>query len=252
MSRFVLQCREPNASADSGVGPFMRSKRFTPEGVPRRRGSGSPSRRSGARWWGAAPALAVAVAAVLATTFPSPAQGQAQGRSEASLADLTATPEDAATLFLRSVRAIRWGAAARFMHPSALERFRTLVHLMSEPDTTGGVRAFLTGTDAAGFDALSAATVFERAMDATLDELPGLMHAVFDRDDTVVGHVAEATDTAYVVYRTLARIQGAEPEIEVMQVVATAEGWRVAWSQELDVFDTALRGVARPVRPPPP
>ena len=39
---------------------------------------------------------------------------------------------------------------------------------------------------------------------AVIDDMPGLMHALFDRDDEVVGHVLESGDSAHVVYRTTA------------------------------------------------
>ena len=82
--------------------------------------------------------------------------------------------------------------------------------------------------------------------------MPGLMHAIFDRDDRVVGHVTESADSAHVVYRTTPRISGAVSEVNVMQLTRTEGGWRVQWSDELQVLDTALRGFARPRRPPPP
>ena len=77
------------------------------------------------------------------------------------------------------------------------------------------------------------------------------LHAIYDRDDEVIGSVSEAADTAHVVYRTTARISGAVSEVKVMQLSRTSAGWRVWWSDELDVLDTALRGVVRSrMRPP--
>jgi len=169
-----------------------------------------------------------------------------------SLAQRTATPEATATLFLRSVRAIRWDAAAQLTHPRTLERFHTLVTMMSEADSAGQVRTYLTGTDAASYPTLSPADVFERALGAMMGDMPGLMHAVFDRDDEVLGHVLESADTAHVVYRTTARLSGAVPEVKVMQLTRTAAGWRVAWSDELEVLEAALRGVGRGRPSPPP
>ena len=84
-----------------------------------------------------------------------------------------------------------------------------------------------------------------------IDDMPGLMHALFDRDDEVLGHVTEAGDTAHVVYRTTARISGAVSEVKVMQLARTTAGWRVAWSDELEVLDAALRGIPRGRRSPP-
>lgn len=188
--------------------------------------------------------LLLAAALALAAAPPDPAAGQ-------SLPELTATPEQAATLFLRSVRAIRWSAAAQFTHPEALGRFHDLVSMMSQVDTTGDIRTYLTQTDEAQYDSLTPAEVFDLALGSTIDDMPGLMHAVFDRDDDVLGHVLESPDSAHVVYRTMARISGAVPEVKVMQMARTGGGWRVLWSDELEVLEAALRGVGRTRGGPP-
>ena len=188
-------------------------------------------------------ALLVPLAA-LSLGSPLPLRGQ-------TLAGLTATPESTAVLFLRSVRAIRWRAAAQFMHPSTLATFRDVVGYMVDTDSTGGLRhAYVGADDPASFRALPPATVFERAVGRMVDDMPGLMHALFDHDDEVIGHVVEGVDTAHVVYRTIERLQGAQPEVRVIQMAHTPEGWRVLWSDELEVLDAALRGIPRKPRPP--
>ena len=80
---------------------------------------------------------------------------------------------------------------------------------------------------------------------AVIDDMPGLMHALYDRDDHVIGSVAENGETAHAVYRTTARISGAVPEVKVLQLRSTPDGWRVLWSDELEVIQAALRGVGR-------
>jgi hypothetical protein len=162
-----------------------------------------------------------------------------------TLAELTETPESTAELYIRSVRAIRWGAAAQFIAPPTLERFRTTVRLIAEADSTGEIREQLVQTDAPGMAQLTSADVFARSIGAVIDDLPGLMHALYDRDDEVLGHVPEGRDDAHVVYRTTARLSGAVPEVKVMQLARGPEGWRVLWSDELEVIEAALRGVGR-------
>ena len=173
--------------------------------------------------------------AALATAAAEPLRAQ-------PLAEVTATPEATADAFLRSVRAIRWDVTGRLMHPQTLDRFQILVSMIAAADTTGEARRYLTATDSSGFAALSGAEVFERAIGAMIDEMPGLMHALYDRDDEVLGAVGEGADSAHVVYRTLARIGGAVPEVKVMQLGRSEEGWRILWSDELGVLDAALRG----------
>ncbi len=181
----------------------------------------------------------VILLAALVPSLARPARAQ-------TLAELTATPESTADVFLRSIRAIRWSTTAQVLHPRTLERFRTLVRMVAEADTTGVVRQFLTATDVSGFSSLGDAQVFSHAIGAMIDDMPGLMHAFYDHDDDVLGHVMEGADTAHVVYRTLARIGGAVPEVKVMQLARIEGGWRVLWSDELEVLDVALRGVTAP------
>jgi hypothetical protein len=182
-------------------------------------------------------AVLIATAAGAGLT-PCPASAQ-------SLEAVTATPESAAELFLRSVRAIRWGAAAQLIHDETLDRFGTIVTMMSDADATGDVRRSLVDTDSAGLAALPRTEVFDRAIGALIDGMPGLMHALYDRDDEMLGYVMEGADMAHAVYRTMARISGAVPEVKVMQLRHSAGGWRVHWSDELAVLDAALRGFGR-------
>lgn len=187
----------------------------------------------------------VAGALLLATMSPTVLDPTGLSAQQPTLAELTATPEETVDLFLRSVRATRWSAAAQFVHPRTLDRFHRVVTMISEADTTGDVRDFLTGTDSSGYAALDPREVFVRSLDVMIADMPGLRHAVFDRNDEILGHVAEGADTAHVVYRTTARISGGVPEMKVMQLARTPDGWRVVWSDELEVLDAALRGIAR-------
>jgi hypothetical protein len=187
----------------------------------------------------------VAPLALLALALGSPLGAQ-------TLPELTATPESTATLFLRSVRAIRWRAVAQFMHPSTLATFRDVVGYMVDTDSTGALRRDYTGAgDRGAFLALPPALVFERAVGRMVDDMPGLMHSLFDHDDDVIGHVLEGADSAHVVFRTIERLQGAVPEVRVIQMARMPDGWRVLWSDELEVLDAALRGIPRRRRPPP-
>lgn len=183
-----------------------------------------------------APAL---VALSVCLTSPAPA------RAQQSLAELTATPEATADLFIRSVRAIRWSTAAQFMAEPTLELFRTTATMIVDPDSTGESRAYLVQTDSLGMLGLSAAEVFSRSFNAVIADMPGLMNALNDRDDEIIGGVLERTDSAHVVYRTKARLGGALSEVKVIQLAREAAGWRVLWSDELEVLDAALRGVRR-------
>jgi hypothetical protein len=188
---------------------------------------------------------AVVALSVLLPLIPSGGPAAAQ-----SLRELTATPEATATLFLRSLRAIQWRTVARLLHPETLARFHQLVTTLCDADTTGVMRRYFTGTsEARAYATLDATTVFERSVGRTVDDLPGLMHSLYDHDDRVLGHVMEGADTAHVVYRTVERLSGAVPQVLVVQLGRTPDGWRVLWSSDLAVLEEALRGVRRAVKP---
>jgi hypothetical protein len=168
-----------------------------------------------------------------------------EGTAAQGLAELTATPDAAAELFIRSVRSLRWSAAAQFVDDETLGLFRDVVTMITEPEETGALLEYLTGTDPTGYDRLEPREVFDRALTALIADMPGLSHSFSDRDDEFLGHVAETPDSAHVVYRTEARISGAVPEVKVMQMRRGSAGWRVLWSDELDVLEAALRGAHR-------
>lgn len=184
--------------------------------------------------------LLFAAAALAGTHLPGASPLQAQ-----ALEEITATPEAAAELYLRSIRAIRWSAAAQFMDDETLARFHQTVSMITEADSSGAVADFLVQEDRAAVLSLDPADVFDRAIGAMIDDMPGLMHAFFDRDDEVIGAVLEGDGEGHTVYRTTARISGAVPEVKVMQLRRSDLGWRVVWSDELEVLDAALRGITR-------
>ena len=180
----------------------------------------------------------ILLAVLLSLATPSPGRAQ-------TLAELTASPDSAAALFIRSVRALRWSAAAQFMDPEPLALYRDIVTMITEPEQAGDLLEYLTGADSATYAAMDAPEVFDRALTTLTGDMPGLSYNLRDRDDEVLGHVPEGADSAHVVYRTQSRISGALPEVKVMQMRRGPQGWRVLWSDELDVLEAALRGAGR-------
>ncbi|MEX2471054.1 MAG: hypothetical protein WEA34_02675 [Gemmatimonadota bacterium] len=182
-------------------------------------------------------ALALSVVPVsLSTARPASAQ---------TLQELTASPDSAAALFIRSIRSTRWSTAAQFMDPEPLGLFHDVVTMITEPDASGDLLEYLTDTDTTAYRALDAPEVFDRALTTLTGDMPGLSYSLQDRDDEFLGHVMEGADSAHVVYRTQSRLSGALPEVKVMQMRRRPAGWRVLWSDELDVLETALRGAGR-------
>ncbi len=154
-------------------------------------------------------------------------------------------PAATAEAFLRAVRAIRWDAASTLLAEQTLRRFAETVSMIVEADTSGEMAEYLTDSPPRAVGTIDHASLFARSIGAVIDDMPGLMHSIYDRDDEIIGAVHEDGDRAHVVYRTTARISGAVPEVKVMQLGLGLDGWRVVWSDELEVLDAALRGVTR-------
>lgn len=191
------------------------------------------------------------VAALALTANGAPQRATAQ-----TLPALTASPDSAAVLFIRSIRSMRWSAAAQFVDQETLGLFHDVVTMITEVEESGELLRYLTDTDTSTFHTLGAPEVFARALTRLTSDMPGLANSLADRDDEILGHVSERSDTSHVVYRTQMRLSGSVPEVNVMQMRRAPDGWRVLWSDELDVLEAALRGVARlrraPTPPPPP
>lgn len=162
-------------------------------------------------------------------------------------------PDSVAAEFQAALRGMGWRAAAYRMHPEALRRVRDLVTTLVEVDETGATREFFFGdARTADLRALDPQDHFTRVMGVILDELGGLLHAIVVREVSIIGSVRERADLAHVVYRSQAELSGADPQIRVMTLKRSPDGWRVLESQELEVIREALRGTPRRLRSVPP
>lgn len=159
------------------------------------------------------------------------------------------TPDSLGAEFQAAIRGMGWLATARRMHPDALRRFRYLIDVFVETDESGATREFFfDGLAEERYRSMSDDDVFVRVLGVMMEQLPGLLHALVVRDVEIIGSVHETPDLGYVVYRSQARLDGAQPEIRVMSLKRAPDGWRVLASQELDVILESLRGTPRRLR----
>lgn len=162
------------------------------------------------------------------------------------------TPDSLATEFQTALRAAAWAAVAQRVHADARARFRRLVDILVEADTTGGTLGALFPEVGEGYRQMPDSAVLRVVMSHVAAELPGVVHSLSARDVTVLGTVREGDGLAHVVYRNADRLPGAEPEIRVMTLARGGPlGWGVLRSQELGLLQEGLRGVLR-ARPRPP
>ncbi|MGD2154141.1 MAG: hypothetical protein PVG79_12795, partial [Gemmatimonadales bacterium] len=178
--------------------------------------------------------LAVALTLAAATYGPGTASAQRP---------LPDAPDSLAAEFQTAIRVAAWEAAARRMHPEALERIRQRIDILVDADTTGKVIAAIFGSmSEAQYHELSAADVFVAVMLAMNRHIRGVLYFIVIEDIEILGTVEEPPETAHVVYRSSAQLSGAVPEVRVMTLKRTDEGWRVLKTQELETIREAARG----------
>jgi hypothetical protein len=167
---------------------------------------------------------------------------------------LPQAPDSLAAEFQTAIRVAAWSAAARRMHPEALERIRQRIEVLVEADTTGKVIAGIFGDmSEAEYQELASTEVFVALMEAISRHMFGLLYYLTIEEIEVLGTVEEPPELAHVVYRSSPQLSGAVPEVRVMTLKRTEEGWRVLKSPELETIREAARGfIMRPDPPPPP
>lgn len=166
---------------------------------------------------------------------------------------LPEAPDSLAAEFQTAIRVAAWSAAARRMHPEALERIQQRIDILVEADTTGKViAAIFNDMSEADYRELSSADVFVAVMEAMNRHIRGVLYFIVIEDIEILGTVEEPPDLAHVVYRSSAQLSGAVPEVRVMTLKRTDEGWRVLKTPELETIREAARGFIMRQDPPPP
>lgn len=163
-------------------------------------------------------------------------------------------PDTVAAEFRQAFGSRSWLELAERLHPDALARVRFAVDLLVQQDSTGWARTTLgggTATDSA-FAELPDDAVFVTTMRGLEVEVPGLISSFSGRQSELVGLVQENAITAHAVYRNQATLPGAEPIVLVMSLMRTRFGWKVRDVGEIDVLETALRGLPIPEPAPAP
>jgi hypothetical protein len=157
-------------------------------------------------------------------------------------------PDTVAAEFRQAFASRSWLELAERLHPDALGRVRFAVDLLVQQDSTGWARSTLGGgtpTDSA-FAELPDDAVFVTTMRGLEVEVPGLISSFSGRQSELIGLVQENAIMAHAVYRNQATLPGAEPTVLVMSLMRTRFGWKVRDVGEIDVLETALRGLPIP------
>ncbi len=177
----------------------------------------------------------------------APATGSAQDFQ-------TESPEAVAQEFYASFQSARWGAMAATLDDQALGLFRLRVLSVLRADATGNVAQQVFGMSPDAVRALEDEALFSGLIRGVFGYAAGMMQAMMTKRVKVMGHVLEAdgdlrdegdaATLAHVVLRSREPLSGTAPStVSVLTLAQDSDGWRVRWSQELDVIASALVAV---------
>jgi hypothetical protein len=202
------------------------------------------------------PALTLAEAPAGGPRTPAMAKAGAQTKAPEPLPPTTPVkPADAraaidsTTAYLNALKDGGFGAAPAYLHPQALERFKTLVMPRLDQEQARGTRTLLNATF--GRDASFAAA---KAADPA-DFMTRFVRVVIARDPqaaprfgtlTPLGVVAEG-DRLHVLVRLGSAVgePGAEGRVEVVSLLPDGKTWKVLLDRRLEEMAIALGGPVR-------
>lgn len=155
-------------------------------------------------------------------------------------AQTSPTPEDAARRYFAVMREAEWDAAAKLMHPDALEEFKSFFVALAAADSAGTVISTFFGVrTAAEFRALPPAEVYARMMRSITAVSPEMKQALTSMQAEVVGSVPEGGDVAHVVYRMNVAVSGAS--VGTVQVIS----FRRSGGRWLGLLTGDMQGMVR-------
>jgi hypothetical protein len=158
-----------------------------------------------------------------------------------------ATPEEAAEIQLKAMRDADWTKFTATMHPSATERFHTLMVQAAEaatnstnPNAKRAMDQVFGGLSAAKIKAMKPAAFFEMFMKNFSNGNPGMLDHYRKSEVKFVGHV-DAEGAAYVV-STITRAVGDNTVKAANTGVFLKEGevWKSGLSGELEMLASGM------------
>lgn len=155
-------------------------------------------------------------------------------------------PEQVAEEFNRGFQSMAWAGLVQRIHPEALAYLRLATDVLVQADTSGYVlENLLGGTPAGEYPDLPDDEVVRRTLAGVQRKVPGLLSSLVTRRTEVLG-VVEEGENRHAVYRILALVQGAEPEIRVMTLRRDQGRWKVLSAEDIRVLHTAIRRIPYP------
>jgi hypothetical protein len=154
-----------------------------------------------------------------------------------------ATPEAAATAFTMALRSQQYAEAAAIMHPEALARFRAMFLPLATHEKGVELRQQLFGASTvADLNALDDVALFERFLRSVMTLSPEFQAMMGAAETDMIGHVAEGTNIAHVVYRMRLKAEGiAVTKLDVMSLQLTGGEWKALLNGDIEGMAEAIR-----------
>lgn len=154
------------------------------------------------------------------------------------------TPEQVARRYFDTMRSGDWRANAALMHPQALESFKAgFVRLATPAYAAGAMEAVFGVRTVAELQSVPAAELYQRFMRKSVSESSGMRELFDSAEFEVVGHVAEGSETAHVVYRLRAETEGMDvTRIAVITLRKHQGAWKAVLTGEVGGFPSVIAG----------
>jgi len=159
-----------------------------------------------------------------------------QSSTSAAQVAAAATPEALAERYVAAMRQSDWNTVAGLMHPRALATIRNFVKAVaSQPGGSDFLTQVFGASSPEKLAALSDQQVFAKFLGTTLGSSPELSAALKSAKAQVLGHIAEGTDSAHVLYRMRMTIGGMEmTKVDVLSAARDGTGWRALLTADIE------------------
>ncbi len=161
--------------------------------------------------------------------------------------------EAVAAQFFHGLGRLQWPRIVDLLHTDVHERFQLVADQLVGSLRGDSVLILLYGgISRERFESMEPRETFLRSMTGMVGYARGLMESQVTTDVEIIGALAEGDSLRHVVYREGTDHMGTEVvRVSVTTLRLQAGQWRIRRNDELDVLETALRGLPIGRSPPP-
>ena len=188
-----------------------------------------------------------------ASALPAYIALPAAGPVVAQAPQAAGTAEASAAQFFQGLGRLEWSGIVDLLHTDVHDRFQLVADQLVGSLRGDSVLILLYGGISRGeYERQAPRETFLRSMMGLVTYARGLMESQVTTDVEILGTVAEGDSLRHVVYREGTDHMGTElVRVSVTTLRLQRGDWRILRNDELDVLETALRGLPIGRSPPP-